>query len=416
MKRKLSIGIYLIAFPVLSEPYLVSRVLGLLDAGVDVHLFTAQPGTDWDAFPEIRSFRETLHKRIHSAPPPRPLVRVLVEGTVHLLITALRYPRAFARFVAHCWQHRHTNPRGFLVALYTRLNFVGAAIDMLHIEFDTQAYAVADLKTYLGRKLILGSWMPYGKTSVAQQHPDALPYLYQHVDAYHFASHYLLSHALEQGFDSGILHCVIPATVDAAHFGPPAPADTSSGVLRLITIGRLSPEKGYEQNLAAVAALHEAGIPVAYTIVGEGPARHSIEAEARHLGLIKAGIVTFRGAVPNGSLPDLLAQADVMLHLAHYEGFGICALEAQASSIPVVASKVGGLGEAIEDGVTGFLVAPGDVDAAVEKLMLLANDLSLRTRMGQAGRARVLDHFDPTQQIADYIAFYKAVAALEPAH
>jgi colanic acid/amylovoran biosynthesis glycosyltransferase len=407
------IGIFLIQFPAISETFVATKVKGLLDAGHDVHIFAAQPGKDWDYYPQLHYLKSLLEPRIHIAPPPRPLRRVLIEGTMRLLLTAIRHPRAFVRFVVHCWLHRHTNPCGFLVALYTRLNFVGASLDLLHIEFDTQAHAIVDLKAYLGCKLILGSHMPYLETSAAHEFPDALPYLYQQANAYCFASNYLLRVALEQGFDSSTLHCVISPAVDAARFQPSTLGVSLDRVLRVITIGRLSPEKGYEQNLAAVAALHTAGIPTHYTIVGDGPARSSIEAEALRVGLIDANIVTFRGAVPNDAIPDLLAQADVMLHLAHYEGFGVCALEAQAAGVPVIASKVGGLVEAIEDGMTGFLVAPGDVHYAAEKLMLVARDPALRARMGQAGRARVLEHFSTAQEIADTIAFYEEVAALE---
>jgi colanic acid/amylovoran biosynthesis glycosyltransferase len=408
------IGIFLIQFPAISETFVAAKVKGLLDAGHDVHIFAAQSSKDWDYYPQLHYLKPLLEPRIHIAPPPRPLSRVLIEGTIRLLLTAIRHPRAFVRFVIHCWLHRHTNPCGFLVALYTRLNFVGASLDLLHIEFDTQAHAVMDLKAYLGCKLILGSHMPYLETSAAHEFPT-LPYLYQRANAYCFASNYLLRVALEQGFDSSTLHCVISPAVDTARFDPPEHAQSASEMLRVITIGRLSPEKGYEQNLAAVAALHKAGIPTLYTIVGDGPARCSIEAEALRVGLIDADIVSFRGAVPNDAIPDLLAQADVMLHLAHYEGFGVCALEAQAAGVPVIASKVGGLVEAIEDGMTGFLVAPGDVHSAAEKLILLARDPALRTRMGQAGRTRVVDQFNPKQRIAAYLAFYEAVATMEPA-
>jgi colanic acid/amylovoran biosynthesis glycosyltransferase len=413
MKHRLSVGLYLISFPRVSETFVVDRILGLLDSGIDIHIFTAQSSTDWDYFATLQPYKKALRGRIHTAPPPRPLHRLLTEGIVRLLITALRHPRAFVRFVAHCWRHRHENPRGFLVALYTRINFVGISLDVLHIEFDTQAYAIADLKAYLGCKLILGSWMPIEETSLLRQFPDAVPFLYRNADAYHFGSDYLLCKALGQGFNPATIHYTIQPSVDADRFTPPDQPTISDGILRVITVARLSPHKGYEHNLAAIAAILAAGVNVTYTVLGDGPHRTIIEAEAQHLGLIKAGIVRFCGAVSHDAVVNALAHSDVMLHLATSEGFGICTLEAQAMCVPVVASKVGGLCEAVEDGVTGFLVAPTDVDAAVEKLILLAHDLTLRSRMGLAGRTRIIEHFNQGRRIAKYVAFYETVAEMD---
>jgi colanic acid/amylovoran biosynthesis glycosyltransferase len=405
------IGIFVIRFPVISETFIVSKVLALLEAGHDVHLFAALPDGDWAYYPQLDALRPMLEARTHIAPPPQPLRRVLIEGSARLLITALRHPRAFARFVRHCWRHRRDHPRGFLKALYTRLNFVGAALDLLHIEFDTQGYALVDLKDYLGCTLTLGSCMPVEETSLLREFPDALSVLYREANAYHFASHDLLRRAFAQGFDPATPHTVIHPAVDATRFNPSASRRVDSGTLRIISVARLSPFKGYEQNFAAVATLRAAGIKVRYTIVGDGPHRPHIEAEAQRLGLLGADIVQFCGALSNAAVADALADADVMLHLANSEGFGVVALEAQAMGLPVIAGAVGGLPEAIEDGVTGFLVAPDDIEAAAEKLLLLARDPALRLRMGQAGRARVLEHFSPARQIADTIAFYEAVIA-----
>jgi glycosyltransferase involved in cell wall biosynthesis len=75
------------------------------------------------------------------------------------------------------------------------------------------------------------------------------------------------------------------------------------------------------------------------------------------------------------------------------EGFGMVALEAMERARPVIAAEIGGLGELIQDGVTGFLVPPGEAEPLEEAIVRLAGDLSLAIQMGEAGRRRALEHF-----------------------
>ena len=90
---------------------------------------------------------------------------------------------------------------------------------------------------------------------------------------------------------------------------------------------------------------------------------------------------------------DYYQRAALLVMPSFYESFGIACLEAMAFGLPVVATRVGGLPEVIEDGVTGLLVPPGDADALAQAMIRLLSDADLRRRMGQAGRERVLKEF-----------------------
>jgi glycosyltransferase involved in cell wall biosynthesis len=85
-------------------------------------------------------------------------------------------------------------------------------------------------------------------------------------------------------------------------------------------------------------------------------------------------------------------------------------LEAMAAGLPVVATDVGGMAEAVIDGVTGFLVPPDDADALARALGRLVGDPELRTRMGAAARARYEEHFSPARQARAYEALYDELA------
>jgi glycosyltransferase involved in cell wall biosynthesis len=108
---------------------------------------------------------------------------------------------------------------------------------------------------------------------------------------------------------------------------------------------------------------------------------------------------------------DLLAACDALVLPARREGLGVSALEAMAASRPVIASRVGGLAEAVVHERTGLLVEPGDVDALAEAIERLAADRGLALRLGAAGPARVAEGFLPEQMVSAYEKVYADVLA-----
>src|SRR5207247_1768501 len=121
-------------------------------------------------------------------------------------------------------------------------------------------------------------------------------------------------------------------------------------------VGRLSPEKGQNVLLQALPSVLAAFPQAACVLAGEGPARAALEAEARRLGI--GDRVVFLGL--RRDVPMVLAALDLFVQPSIYEGFGLSLLEAMAAGLPVVASRVGGIPELIEDGRTGLLVPPQD--------------------------------------------------------
>jgi colanic acid/amylovoran biosynthesis glycosyltransferase len=394
MNNPQRIGIHVMRFPTASETFIVTKVLGLLDAGFDVHIFTEMPSTHWDRF-AVLAKRSDIRQRVHFAPPSRPWWKVLTQGLAAVLKKAIQHPADFARFVRHNWRHRHTLPAGFAKSVYGRVHFVGHSLDILHVEFDTQALGIADLKDYLRCKLLLSSRGTFQKTSVLDRFPDAPRYLHKHVDGYHFISEYLRANTYRLGLDRATPTWLIEPAVDLGLFTPRKPRVLRSpdAPLRVISVARLTWQKGYEFAIDAIARVHQAGIPVKYEIL--------------QWGLLDNGVVELRGAVRREDVPRYLAEADVMLHAAIEEGFCNAVIEAQAMELPVVASDAGGLPENVEDGLTGFIVPRRDPDALAEKLILLARDPDLCLRMGQAGRARALTRFDLTKQVQAFITLYR---------
>jgi glycosyltransferase involved in cell wall biosynthesis len=119
--------------------------------------------------------------------------------------------------------------------------------------------------------------------------------------------------------------------------------------------------------------------------------------------------VEFAGEVPHERVPDILARLDVFVMPSTYEGFGVAALEAQATEVPVVASGVYGIPDVVEDGVTGILVPPRDVHAIAGALISLVRDEERRRSMGRAGRRFVAERYSWEENAAQMETLYRDV-------
>jgi glycosyltransferase involved in cell wall biosynthesis len=155
----------------------------------------------------------------------------------------------------------------------------------------------------------------------------------------------------------------------------------------LLFVGRLSEEKG-------VLELAEAARDLPLVVVGDGPLRKRLPGA--------------RGFVPPGELPGYFDRAAVVVCPSRREGYGVVARQAMAHARPVVATAVGGLAEAIVEGESGVLVAPGDTAALREALERLLADPDLRARLGDAARERVRELFSRQIAARETIAAYEA--------
>ena len=186
--------------------------------------------------------------------------------------------------------------------------------------------------------------------------------------------------------------------VDVARFAPRAGDSSDPRLLRVLSIGRLVPKKGFADGIDAFARVLRKGVIARYDIIGDGPERHALERKIAAAGLQSA--VCLRGAAGEDAVRDALRQADVLLVPSvtapdgDHEGIPVVIMEALASGIPVVATSHGGIPEIVRDGTSGILAPEHDVDALAAGLERLAADHALRERMGSAGREIVATDFD----------------------
>lgn len=169
----------------------------------------------------------------------------------------------------------------------------------------------------------------------------------------------------------------------------------------LIHISNLRPVKRVDAVLEIFDRVRRQ-VPSRLIIVGDGPELGTAYRLGRQLGI--SHLVDAVGA--QEEVLPLLSIADVFLLPSAQESFGLAALEAMACEVPVVASRVGGLPEVIEDGVTGFLHPPDDLDAMAASVVTLLRDPARRDAIARAARARVWERFCAERVVPMYEACY----------
>lgn len=168
--------------------------------------------------------------------------------------------------------------------------------------------------------------------------------------------------------------------------------DKNDNILKLTTASRLIPAKNTISVIKLFAKLRKDFPNLYLNIAGTGSELEKLKNETDNLQV--SSFVNFRGMLNAEDLCKLYQQSDVFILLSFYESFGLVYLEANACGIPVIGSNVGGTKEAIDDGVTGFVVSLDNENEIYEKTKLLLGDKALRDKMGQAGKKRVDENFN----------------------
>jgi colanic acid/amylovoran biosynthesis glycosyltransferase len=182
-----------------------------------------------------------------------------------------------------------------------------------------------------------------------------------------------------------IVHC----GVDPTEFTPRAHRTRGS---RLLFTGRLAAVKGLPVLLDTVARLAPDHPTIELVLAGDGPNRAALERRATALGITDR--VRFLGYQSSDQVRALLQDTDVFVLPSFAEGVPVVLMEAMASGVPVVATRIAGIPELVDDGVSGYVVPPGDGPALVAAIDALLGDPELRTRFGAAGRATVEREYD----------------------
>jgi len=168
-------------------------------------------------------------------------------------------------------------------------------------------------------------------------------------------------------------------------------------------VGRLAWEKGVDLFLSAAARLVDKFPGAKFVVVGEGPDAEKLDGMLDELKI--RGRAELLGR--REDMPAVYRSLDIMVSASRQEGLPMAILEGMASRLPLVATTVGEVPSVVRDGVTGFVVAPNDVDALAGAIARLLGDAAMRERMGTAGRKLIEDEYSASRMTAEYLRIYE---------
>lgn len=198
---------------------------------------------------------------------------------------------------------------------------------------------------------------------------------------------------------------ICPLGVDPSVFVPVERHADASQPFRILCVGRLTPAKGQRVLIDACRSLHNTGRAFHLVIVGTGPDEAELKALVNQYGM--ADLVTFTGALNQEQVIAQYATADAFALPSFSEGIPVVLMEAMASGVPCVTTRITGIPELIRDGVDGLLVTPSDTDELANALTALMDDPELRQDIARQGREKVLAEFDLNRNVNRLAAVFR---------
>lgn len=387
-------------YPRATDTWIQREVDGLRARGVDVHTFAARrTGDEHMVGPEQIAERAGTVYLV----PRLGSLRLLADHAR----SVRRSPSRYGATLRLMWRTRATGRTFRQLAYFLEAGLLAGELDRrdlrhVHAHFGQSSCTIAMLAAEL--RGCTFSFTVHGPTIFAEAESWAVPEKLRRAEfcvaISELGRRRLLALVEPGAADVHVVHCgvAVEGRPQAVHRGPGR---------RLVFVGRLDESKGVHVLLAALARIAPELPGVHLVVIGDGPERGRLQAQARRLGL--ASSVAFEGFRSRSEVVDAMSTADVLVLSSFAEGIPVTIMEAFASGVPVVATSVGAVGELVDDGVNGFIVEPGDASALAERLIALINDPGTRARFGSAGRQRVAADFDPDEQVRRLHALFERV-------
>lgn len=387
----MKIAVIVSNFPSLSETFILNQITGLIDQGHEVDIYAQRKPKEEIIHHAVQQYG--LLNKVHYFPqiPNRKIVCRL-KALGYLLTSFIFSFGKTSRTLKYCLRR----PAGFSYPiLFQLLIMIKKEYQILLCHFGYNGNIGLHLKKiqpkiklitmFHGNDVRLG--LEIGETLYKE--------LFQIADMILVNSGAYYEKLIELGCPAGKtkIHYEV---FDFSKFKSPSQREKfqQKEPIQILTVGRLVKEKGLEDGIRAFRLLldRNPGLNIQYLIVGGGPLQNILECLIRDLGLDEK--VLLSGPVDSEKVVQYLHQSDIFFFPSIQEALGVALMEAQAAGLPVVASEVGGIPEAVRPGVTAFLVPPGDIGGFAEKLNLLLHDRPCRERMSAAGPEFVKNTFD----------------------
>jgi glycosyltransferase involved in cell wall biosynthesis len=374
-QRNMRIGFLVSRYPEISETFISRKVEYLCNSGHTVIIFCAishAPGIQQDT--QRLEIEDILLKGRGT----------YFRALAAFFEAALRSPVLFLRNLRTLLQLLFVPSIHYsrLEQTYRFLVFLRHKLDVLHVHF---ASNLSDIRGYHEalRTPTVVSLLGYDVLDASDAASlSALRLVPEYADYVLSSSEYLAEEFRQRCEYAGRIEILRP---EVSLHSVAGDRDYSRGdPCRILSVCRLHWKKGLQYALDAVYELKKRNLHFLYDIVGDGDERPALQALAQDLGLSEN--VRFHGAIDSAGVSEFYEKADVFVLSSVRESFGVVLVEAQAAGLPVVATRVGGIPEAVQEDETALLVPPRDPTALADALSKLLRHPELRARLGRNGR------------------------------
>jgi len=431
-------------YPRATDTFIQREVAGLRARGIEVETFSVRKPGD-EQIVGIEQAQE--RQRTTYLLPTNPLT--LLKSHCRLLA---RSPKNYLKGCKLAWESRQQT--GFQGILYQLFYFAEAGIlayqlnqsqtQHLHNHFGSSSGSVAMLAAELGgfsySFTLHGSYIffePYRWRLDTKIEKALFVSCISHFcrsQGMMFAApeHWSKMHVIHCGIDPNLFQQVMPAgqaaqlnsvREDPAQGNPAqgnpvydARSDLSHQLdseakpgENLLYVGRLAAGKGLPMLFESLVALKSSHPNCRLTVVGDGPDRHNLETLVDAMAL--GDRVTFAGYQSQSDVRRYLTQVDIFILPSFSEGVPVVLMEAMAAGVPVIATRVGGIGELVDDGINGYLAIPGDSQSLTQHLDTLLKDPQRRAEFGAKGRDKVAQEFNIYSEVERLYKVLKAAKA-----
>jgi colanic acid/amylovoran biosynthesis glycosyltransferase len=399
------------AFPLISETFVLGQITGLLDRGVDVHIFSYEQPARVVCHPDVAEYR--LMERTSYLP-----ARLKSRG-LRRLHGALAGSRFCVRMPGLLKSIRSWETlRGLLdtpsCSLAERLRQEGG-FDVVHAQFGLLGIKAARLKAAGVLRGPLVTSFRGGDTTIALlRNPRVYHHLFHWGDLFLPVSRFLRSRLLACGCPADRI-VVQHSGVNLGEFPFQQRGLPPRGAISLLCIARLVEVKGVQYAIEALSLLRQRGFDVRLTVLGDGPLRAECEGLASFLGI--GDRVVLQGDCSRARVRHFLEQSHIFVcpsiigSNGAQEGMPNAVKEAMACGLPVVATDTGGIGEVVRDGVTGHLVPQKDPGAIADAVERLVRSPESWTVMCRNARRMIEEQFDNRRLNDRLVHLYRNLAA-----
>ncbi|MEM6779847.1 MAG: glycosyltransferase [Planctomycetota bacterium] len=410
----MNIAIIVTQFPVVaSEMSVLNQITGLIDSGHQVDIYAERRGDTGGSHRQFRDY--DLDARTTYRTLPTNKISRVVKGIVIAATWIWKRPKAIVQSLNFLRYGVAATSLSLLYAVPTIAD--DSRYDVIHCQFGPNG-----IKGLFFREsgLMTGKLITQFRGSDLNVYPmthgrGVYRRLFRRGDMFLALSDFLVAKARELGCPADKLN-KLPLGIEMAEFPFCERGLAPDSPVRLLTVARLVEVKGIEYAIRGVARVINQFPNVRYQIAGTGPLLGELQNLVRTLEI--QDHVEFLGLLTRERLREVYAESHLFLLTGVVaddggeEGLGTVLAEAQATGLPVLASRVGGIPECVVEGESAILIPERDLDAIAEQLARLIEHPDQWPIMGRAGREHVLTHFQNNDKVGTLLAYYEK--ALSP--